>query len=98
MFYPLILDDEKPTVTTSNEHPQVDVSNVELTCNAVSNDIIGSYEWRKDNKKIDSATDKIYRIPGKAKTDSGSYQCRVFATYVPPSTLSDAKVVTFLCK
>ena len=83
---------------TSNGFPQVGVDNVELTCDDATNDNIDNYEWQKDNTKIKSATAKTYRIPGNAKTDSGSYQCRVFTDNIPPSPLSDAKIITFLCK
>ena len=83
---------------TSNATPQVDVSNVELTCTHNTNDVVNSYEWFKDNEKINGASKSQYQIPDKKTSNSGSYQCKVFATNVPPSPKSDAMTVTFLCK
>ena len=98
-FYGIILDNDKPTVTSSNNNPQVGVSNVELTCTHASNDVVKSYQWFKDGTQINTATAKKYQLPGKAKSDSGfKYQCKVVATYVPPSSFSDELTVTFLCK
>ena len=95
----LVSDNEKPTVTSSEPFPQVDVTNVELTCENATNDVVGGYQWFKNNVRINTATAEKYQLPGKAKSDSGfKYQCKVVATYVPPSTLSDELTVTFLCK
>ena len=86
-------------MTSSNQNPQVDVSNVELTCTHASNDVVKSYQWFKDGTQINTATAKKYQLPGKAKSDSGfKYKCIVVATYVPPSSFSDELTVTFLCK
>ena len=85
-------------MATSNATPQVGISNVELTCNHDSNDVVASYEWFKDNQKITGASKNKYQIPDKKTSNSGSYQCKVFATNVPPSPKSDALTVTFLCK
>ena len=83
---------------TSNATPQVDVSNVELTCTHDSNDVVDSYEWFKDDEKINGASKNKYRIRDKKTSNSGSYQCKVIATNVFPSAKSDALTVTFLCK
>ena len=86
-------------MTSSNNNPQVGVSDVELTCTHDSNDVVKSYLWFKDGTQIDKATAKKYQLPGKAKSDSGfKYQCKVVATYVPSSSFSDELTVTFLCK
>ena len=85
-------------MTTSNGSPQESVDNVELTCASATSDVISSYEWHKNNVKIVNATAEKYQIPGNAKSNSGSYQCKVITDNVPPSTLSDALSVTFLCK
>ena len=74
------------------------MTNVELTCQDDTNDVVVRYEWFKDNgAAIPDAESKVYGIPGNTKSNSGSYQCKVHATNVPPK-LSDAKTVTFLCK
>ena len=83
---------------TSNPTLKVGISNVELTCTHDSNDVVDSYEWLKDNEKVNGASKSQYQIPDKKTSNSGSYQCRVIATNVPPSAKSDAMTVTFLCK
>ena len=98
-FYGIISDNDKPTVTSSNNNPQVGVSNVELTCTHDSNDVVKSYQWFKDGTQIGTVSSKKYQPPGNAKSDSGfKYQCKVVATYVPSSSFSDELTVTFLCK
>ena len=96
--YCFVSDNDKPNVTTSNGSPQEGVDNVDLTCVSATSDVISSYEWRKGNVTIEKATDQKYQIPGNAKANSGSYQCKVITDTVPPSPLSDALSVTFLCK
>ena len=83
-------------MSSSNPIAQVGIDSVELTCTPDTSDSITSYEWYKDGVKIDAATAQKYTLPGNAKTDSGSYQCKVVTTIA--SEISDAIIVTFYCK
>ena len=84
-------------MTSSNYNPQAGVSNVYLTCHHDTDETISSYEWYKDDAKIDTATAEKYQLPTKAKGDGGSFQCKVVTTQ-STSVFSDKLVVEFLCK
>ena len=91
-----LLDNNKPSVTSTTRYPLVGLDNVDLTCNPDTTDAVQSFEWYKNNGRITGAVSKIYRIPGNQRSNSGSYQCKVIATNISP--MSDAKTVTFLGK
>ena len=86
-------------MTSSNNYPQEDVRNVELTCTKDTNDVVAQYQWFKDDgAAITGAESAKYQLPDKKRANSGDYYCKVIATNVPPSPKSDALTVTFLCK
>ena len=98
LLYLSLIDNEKPTVISSNDSPQENVDNVVLTCQTSTSGSVSSYEWYKDNGKITSASSNTYTLPDNKRSNSGSYQCKVMTKNFAPLELSDAKTVTFLCK
>ena len=95
----LLLDNDKPTISTSNPTPLEYTSAVTtLSCNPATTDSISGYEWYKDNQKISNAAAHKYNLPVNDRANSGSYKCKVVSVNAGTSQLSDEKTVTFLCK
>ena len=69
-----------------------------MTCDSDTNDSGATFGWQKDNKSIDGASSNTYLLPDNKRSNSGSYQCKVKTNIVPTTQISDAKIVTFLCK
>ena len=95
-----LLDNDKPSITTSNEFPEEHKDNVVLTCHSNTNDVIKAYIWYKDDTliAIKNSTTNAYALPDNTRTNSGSYICRVTTNNVGDSLSPDVKNVTFLCK
>ena len=91
----LSISDKKPSVTSSKDSPIEGTDSVTLTCVYLTSGT--TYEWFKDNTKINGASARTYALPDNKRANSGSYKCKVTPQNVPAME-SDAKVVTFLCK
>ena len=87
-------DNDKPTVTSSKATPDENKDDVTLTCTKSTSDTLTSYEWFKDNVKINGADKSTYALPDNKRTNSGSYTCKVTVQTRPAAT-SAAKVVIF---
>ena len=98
MSYIYLLDNDKPKVTLSKPSLVENRDNVTLTCVSDTNDSGATFEWKKDNETIDGASSNTYFLPDNKRSNSGSYQCKVKTNIVPTTQISDAKIVTFLCK
>ena len=95
----LLLDNDKPTISTPNPTPLENSGTVPtLTCIPDTTDSITAYQWYKDGSKIlDSALD-TYNLPGNDRANSGSFKCMVVSVNAGTSVASDDQSVTFLCK
>ena len=98
MLFPFFSDNDHPRIISSIDHPLEGQDNVVLTCVPATTDSIVAFEWYKDKRFISSGTNDTYMIPGNKRTNSGAYQCKVYAKNIPISPLSNRKNVTFLCK
>ena len=95
----LILDNDQPSISTSNDTPvENSGTTTTLTCNPATIDSIKGYEWYKDDQKISNAAAQKYDLPDNGRANSGSYKCKVVPNNAGTSEYSDAKSVTFLCK
>ena len=95
----LLLDNDKPTISTSNPTPVENSGTVPtLRCNPATTDSIYGYEWYKDGRKIEDTALDTYDLPGNDRANSGSYKCKVVSDNAGTSQLSDDQTVTFLCK
>ena len=95
----LLLDNDKPSVTTPDLTPVENTSTTTtLTCNPTTTDSITGYEWYKGTNKIANAAASTYDLSDNGRQNSGSYQCKVVSSNVGTSVLSDATTLTFLCK
>ena len=92
------IDNDKPTVTSSDDTPVESTDIVTLTCEKATNDQITSHEWYADDKKIDGESSNKYTLPDNKRTNSGSFTCRIATSNSPVSPKSDTKKVTYLCK
>ena len=100
MLFPILLfsDNDRPRIISSVNHPLEGQDNVVLTCVPATTVSIVDFEWYKDNRFISRGINDTYTIPANKRTNSGAYQCKVYAKNIPISPLSNSKNVTFLCK
>ena len=95
-----LLDNDKPTITTSNEFPVEHKDSVILTCHSNTNDVVEAYKWYKDGNIIakSNSTTNTYSLVDNTRSNSGSFECRVHTTHAGISESSEKQNVTFLCK
>ena len=98
LFIYLFSDNDKPNITTTNQHPLDQVNNVTLTCVPITTDasILG-FQWIKDEKRVEGVISETFMI-GNNRSSSGNYSCHVRTCHIGKSGESKKEAVIFLCK
>ena len=97
IFLLSVIDNDKPTLTTTTGSP-LEGGSVTLTCTAATSDEIDSHTWYKNNIQIAGATTNSYRLPNETRVDDGNYTCTVTTKSVGESFKSDNITIRYLCK
>ena len=97
LYIYLFSDNDKPNITTTNQHPLDQYDNVTLTCLPVTTDVVTKFQWLKDEQIVEGVISESFMV-GNNRSSSGNYSCRVRTTRVGRSTESTKEAVIFLCK
>ena len=93
-----LLDNDEPTISTSDHFPVEHKDSVVLTCHSNTNDVGIWYFWEKNERSIGNSSTKTFALAGNKRTNSGSYKCLVMTINVVIMSSSDTLNVTFYCK
>ena len=63
LSYFSFIDNDKPTVTSSNDFPIESTDDVVLTCEAATSDSGIVFEWYDANGRINGASSNTYSLP-----------------------------------
>ena len=91
-----MIDNDQPTVTSSNDSPVEGGEVVILTCKESTNTEVISYQWFKNGVEVREQCDKTFVI-GNTREGNGIYSCQVVTAKIT-SMKSEDKDIIFRCK
>ena len=90
------LDLDTPVVKHSPASPKIN-EQLTLTCDAATTDTGSKYQWLFGDNVVPGEITKTYTITSTAKSNAGSYSCKVTTDNIPEKTSSKVDVIV-LCK